>query len=210
MPVIAAYVSRHSTPDQRVAIWGSEPELYFYTRRHAASGHIYLYSVLERQPFATLLQKELCREIETAKPEFFVLVHMPKSLWIATSAVDQSTVTWLDSYLSSYYRPVGLVDIVSPRRTDYRWDDEATQAQPRRFQLHLGLPAKQLTGSRISRGCLSHFFNGLPTGPRCLGRQLSDAMPAVCGGDTSAKSPLFWRGETSGPMIVGKRESWQT
>jgi hypothetical protein len=131
MPVIAAYVSRHSTPDQRVAIWGSEPELYFYTRRHAASGHIYLYSVLERQPFATLLQKELCREIETAKPEFFVLVHMPKSLWIATSAVDQSTVTWLDSYLSSYYRPVGLVDIVSPRRTDYRWDDEATQAQPR-------------------------------------------------------------------------------
>jgi 4-amino-4-deoxy-L-arabinose transferase-like glycosyltransferase len=99
--VIASYLNRHSTPEQRVAVWGSEPELYFYARRRAATGHIYTYPLFERHPFAMMLQKELCREIEAAKPEFFIMVHMPKSLWMAESIVDSSTVAWLDRYVST-------------------------------------------------------------------------------------------------------------
>jgi hypothetical protein len=128
--VIAAYLNRHSTPEQRVAVFGSEPELYFYARRRSASGHIYTYPLLEEHPFALMLQREMCREIEAAKPELFVMVHMRKSLWMAASTIDRSTAAWLTRYVENYYRPVGLVDFVSPRRTDYLWDDQVTQAQP--------------------------------------------------------------------------------
>ena len=45
--VIADYLSRHTTPDQRVAVIGSEPQIYFYAKRRAATGHIYTYPLVE-------------------------------------------------------------------------------------------------------------------------------------------------------------------
>ncbi len=45
---------------------------------------------------------------------------------------------WSARYVDRYYRPVGLVDIRSLQRTDYRWDEEAAQAKPARIHPHLG------------------------------------------------------------------------
>ena len=36
--VIADYLSRHSTPDQQIAVLGSEPQLYFYAKRTPPQG----------------------------------------------------------------------------------------------------------------------------------------------------------------------------
>ncbi len=57
-PVIAEYVNRHSTPEQQMAVLGSEPQLYFYARRHAATGHLFAYPLTERNPFALKLQQD--------------------------------------------------------------------------------------------------------------------------------------------------------
>ena len=38
---------------------------------------------------------------------------------------------WSARYLNRYYRPVGLADTRSSRRTDYLWDKEAADARPR-------------------------------------------------------------------------------
>jgi len=41
--VISEYLNQHSSPNARIAVIGSEPEVYFYSRRHSATGYIYTY-----------------------------------------------------------------------------------------------------------------------------------------------------------------------
>jgi hypothetical protein len=129
-PVIADYLRRHSTPEQRVAIVGSEPEVYFYAKRLSATGFIYTYELMEPTPFARRLQEEMCREIEAAKPEFLVGVHVRAS-WTPTHDSDTFIFDWTARFATRFYRLVGLVDVISPRRTDYLWDEAARQAHPR-------------------------------------------------------------------------------
>ena len=55
--VVANYIRDNSTPSARVAVIGSEPEIYFLSRRHSATSYIYTYGLLEPQPFA----RQRCR-----------------------------------------------------------------------------------------------------------------------------------------------------
>ncbi len=130
---IADYLRRHTTPNQRLAVIGSEPQIYFYAKRKAATGHIYAYPLVERQPFARQLQEEMRREIEAAKPEFIVFVCMDLS-WLADPDCSRFVYEWAGRYVEKYYRPMGLADIVSPTETDYCWGEQAAQAHPRSSQ----------------------------------------------------------------------------
>ena len=128
--VIGDYLRRHSTPEQRVAVLGSEPQVYFYAKRLSATGFIYTYELMEPTPFARRLQEEMCREIEATKPEFLVVVNIWLS-WARRLNSDTFMFDRTDRYVKSFYRPVGLVDRISPKRTDYLWDDQAMEAHPR-------------------------------------------------------------------------------
>ena len=129
-PAIAAYISRHSTPDQTMVVLGSEPQLYFYAGRHSATGYIFTYALMEHQPFAERMRQEMCHEVEAAKAEFLVLVDIPSS-WSLTADVDPLMLESAHRYAHSHYHAVGLVDIISTERSDYRWGDQAAGAQPR-------------------------------------------------------------------------------
>jgi 4-amino-4-deoxy-L-arabinose transferase-like glycosyltransferase len=50
---VAEFVKAHTEPDERVAVLGSEPQIYFYARRRSASGHIYMYGLMEEHPTAS-------------------------------------------------------------------------------------------------------------------------------------------------------------
>ncbi len=127
--VIADYLGRHTTPEQRVAVIGSEPQVYFYAKRRSATGYIYTYELMEPTPFALQMQQEMCREIEAAKPEFFVFVAVELS-WLTKPDSNPFIYQWADRYAERNYRLVGLADIVSRTRTDYLWGDQAAQAHP--------------------------------------------------------------------------------
>jgi hypothetical protein len=58
-PAIADYVKNHSQPDDRVAVLGSEPEIYFYANRISATGYIYMYPLTESDSFARKMQEEM-------------------------------------------------------------------------------------------------------------------------------------------------------
>ena len=70
---VAQYIRDHSAPDARIAVIGSEPEIYFYAHRHSATGYIYTYALMEPQPNARKMQRDMMREIETNQPEYLVL-----------------------------------------------------------------------------------------------------------------------------------------
>ena len=114
---IGEYIRTQSSPSDTVAVLGSEPQIYFYSKRHSATGYIYTYGLMEPQPYAHQMQEEMIREIETARPKFLVLVVINKS-WLVGRGSDQTIFRWADKYCDENYDEVGLVNI-SDQGTDY-------------------------------------------------------------------------------------------
>ena len=125
---IGEYIRAQSIPSDTIAVLGSEPQIYFYSKRHSATGYIYTYGLMEPQPYADQMQQEMIREIETARPKFLVLVVVSKS-WLAGRDSDQTIFRWADRYCDTNYEEVGLVNI-SDRGTDYYFSGRPANVTP--------------------------------------------------------------------------------
>jgi general stress protein CsbA len=119
---IGKYIREHSEPDETVAVLGSEPEIYFYARRHSATGYIYTYGLMEEQKYASRMQQEMIDEIERKQPKFLVKVAVPTS-WLRKPNSDPNILLWSEKYIGDHYRSVGVAEI--GWTTTYRWDQEA-------------------------------------------------------------------------------------
>ena len=62
---IGRYIKDHTDANDRIAVLGSEPEIYFYADRKAATGYIYTFALMESQPYAKTMQSEM---IGSSKP----------------------------------------------------------------------------------------------------------------------------------------------
>ena len=128
---VADYIKSQTMPEARIAVLGSEPEIYFYSQRRSATGYIYTYGLMEDQEYALRMQEEMIHEIETAHPEFLVSVDVPTS-WLAQPGSPQVVkfLTWARKYIGGQYELVGIADILDDH-TEYRWNDDVTEYQPR-------------------------------------------------------------------------------
>jgi len=122
---VASYIRERASEQDRIAILGSEPQILFYSGRLSATGHIYMYGLMERQKYALQMQQEMIREVEASSPKFVVLVNVPTS-WLVTPASPRLVLDWMDRYLAAGYRVVGIVDIFDADLTIYRWDEAAS------------------------------------------------------------------------------------
>lgn len=127
---IGRYIQAHSSPDDRIVVIGSEPEIYFYANRKSATGYIYTYALMERQPFASRMQDEMIREVEAAAPAYLVFVGVSSS-WATTPASDTRILSWANQYTARCYERVGVADIDPVRGTTTRWDAESVRYEPR-------------------------------------------------------------------------------
>ena len=125
---VGDYLKSHASPDARIAVLGSEPEIYFYAHRHSATGYIYTYSLMEPQRFALEMQKEMISEIEAVQPEFVVVVNTPLSFGRLPDS-ETLILSWADEYLRNQYEKIGIVDMNDP--TEYIWGDAAPAYRPR-------------------------------------------------------------------------------
>jgi len=121
---VAKYIREHSTKDARVAVIGSEPQIYFYAQRHSATGYIYTYPLMESQPYALTMQHQMISEIESAKPEYIVVVINTYS-WLLQEASDMEIFGWAQKYTTEHYDRVGLVDCRLGTPGIERWGNEA-------------------------------------------------------------------------------------
>ena len=129
-PALASYMSNHSTPTNRIAVFGSEPEIYFYAHRHAASGYIYMYDITSPAAHAGEMKREMLREVEAARPEFVVDVHEPFSWSVGFSPEIQRIYEWLEQYLKSgNYRRVAVAENIAGEIV-YRWNSDAADHSP--------------------------------------------------------------------------------
>jgi hypothetical protein len=122
---IGRYLASHSTPDARIAVIGSEPEIFFYSQRHSATGYICTYPLVEPQPYAAGMQKEMIQEVEESRPDYVVYVSA-RSSWVqSTARISNGIFDWFERYHREQLRMVGLVEIRAGKPTQYHWLDQS-------------------------------------------------------------------------------------
>jgi hypothetical protein len=112
----AIQVGDHSDPGARVAVLGSEAEIYFYSRRAAASGYLFTYGLMETHQYAARCQEEMIEEVSAAEPEFIVFVGVPTS-WMVRETSSKHIFTWFADYTKTHYDIAGVIEMP--------WDDPA-------------------------------------------------------------------------------------
>jgi len=122
---IGGYIRAHSAGDSRIAVLGSEPEIPFYANRRSATGQIYMYSLMESQPYALTMQDDMIRDLEASRPDYVVLVTSPQS-WLQEPNSPSRIFDWWAAYGPQHYKIAGVADIISTDHTEYRWEDAGT------------------------------------------------------------------------------------
>jgi hypothetical protein len=113
---VADFIKSRSQPQDEIGIFGSEPEICFYTRLRCASSYLYVYPVLEKHRFAAQMQREMKQQIQTARPRFLVYVDKWSSWnWSPTLAEDRPFIDWAWNFAHDGYELVDQVAIPSPR-----------------------------------------------------------------------------------------------
>lgn len=106
---IAKFIKEQTKETDRIAVIGSEPQIYFYANRKSASGYIYMYPLMENHDFALKMQEELIKEIEEASPEIMVFVRVDLS-WLQNKDSHTLIYKWFQQYKENYER-IGTVEI---------------------------------------------------------------------------------------------------
>jgi 4-amino-4-deoxy-L-arabinose transferase-like glycosyltransferase len=99
MPAIAAEVAAQTSPDDRIFVFGSEPEILFHARRVSASRYIFLFPLFGEFGDAEQRQAGVVAELEAARPAAIV--------WIPTRFGPESPqilAQYTASLINSAYR----------------------------------------------------------------------------------------------------------
>ncbi|MFA5291856.1 MAG: glycosyltransferase family 39 protein [Phycisphaerae bacterium] len=125
---IAEFIKANSNKDDRIAVLGSEPEIFFYSHRRSATPYIYVYPLVEPHPYAVDMQREMINQIEATKPRFVVFVKFHYS-WLFRPESGKLILDWADNYVSTHYRQIGLVEIAVQGQTLYHWNSVAKSSK---------------------------------------------------------------------------------
>lgn len=134
--VIGRWIQEHTPPEARIAALCSEPQLYFYARRRASTGFLYLYALMERGELARRMQRDLMAEFEAAPPEILITAASRDSwadypgTWRDLRQTHAEFFAWYEQTLARY-EPVGVADVPARGPTVYRFGDELRGYAPR-------------------------------------------------------------------------------
>jgi hypothetical protein len=122
---VSTYIRGHSEPQETVAVFGSEPEIFFYSGRHSATSYLYMNPLVEKQSFAVQMQNHMMEEIQAAQPRFLVYVDAEPT-WggKSTLADNREFLDRLWTYTQRNYKLVNRVRIADDA-TEHLWADHA-------------------------------------------------------------------------------------
>lgn len=134
---IGQYLKNAAMPDARIAVLGSEPEIYFYAQHYSATGYLYMYSLIVRHKYTAQMQAEMLRELESNRPEFLVYVDVRDS-WGERKGMPQAAafLDRLSQFREQNYEQVGVAEIGDPHQISdpdeirYVWGDAAKNYAP--------------------------------------------------------------------------------
>ena len=122
-PEIAEYLKKHTSANDKIAVIGSEPEIYFDAQRRSATGYIYTYGLVEEQPLAAKMQEEMIGEIAAAKPKYIVFANVRCS-WLTQPRSETRVIDWALDYINTNYEIVAAYDLGSDMNSKPYWEEQ--------------------------------------------------------------------------------------
>ena len=107
---VGRYLAQRTAPGEPIMVIGSEPEIYYFAERPAASRMAIMYPMTGPYSYAERLRREFLAQWESALPNYVVLVRLPSSLSERPQQAQQF-VDVVSPLLKRYYVP----DTVLPR-----------------------------------------------------------------------------------------------
>jgi 4-amino-4-deoxy-L-arabinose transferase-like glycosyltransferase len=144
--VVAEHIRENFPEDVRVAVLGSEPEIYFYSKRRSATSYVYTAELMSRHSHALKMQQEMIDEIESARPEVIVYVKFRNS-WLMSKDSTLMIFGWAKRYIEKHYALVGLAHLIDMKNTLYYWGDAVSGYSPKSENLILVFKRKNLETS---------------------------------------------------------------
>jgi hypothetical protein len=102
MPAFADRLVKVTAPDQRVFIFGAEPEILFYARRVSATRYIFLFPLYGAYP--NIREKQIATTEEIKRKSPAAAVYAPNGLFFQ-QGTDQFFTEWSLSYLADNFLP---------------------------------------------------------------------------------------------------------
>lgn len=121
---VGRFLASRTAPEDQLAVLGSEPQIYFYARRRAATSYLYMYPLMEAHPYAERMQEELIAQLEARKPRYAVLVNVASS-WRMQPHSPRRIFEWSQDWVNREYEQVGLIEISPDGPSWIFWDDAA-------------------------------------------------------------------------------------
>lgn len=126
---IAKYINTHSKLEDNIVLIGSEPQIYFYTKKKSPSRHAYFTSVVNNVKDHKKWQREFAEGTEKANPKFVIFFNHPLSLLVQPNT-DKYIFEWANKYVNSNYHLVGLVDMIEGQHSTYLWSEQIGNYKP--------------------------------------------------------------------------------
>jgi 4-amino-4-deoxy-L-arabinose transferase-like glycosyltransferase len=122
--IAAAEIVRTSTTSaDTIAVFGSEPEIYFYSARHSATSYIYMYDLIKTQPYQLQMRQEMMRQIESARPRIVIYVDDWASWGWKRGQEQDKLFAWMERYIHENYEPIQQIQINA--LPAHRWGEAA-------------------------------------------------------------------------------------
>ena len=128
-PEIGRFLAEQTQPSEPIGVLASEPQLLFNARRVSVSPHIYMYPLMENQPYALKMQDELIAGIEQGAPKILVVWEEPVS-WLYQPGAPTRILDWVNPYLAEHYYQVGRVECSLDGPPRFAWDEAALAKPP--------------------------------------------------------------------------------
>ncbi len=132
--IIGEFIKKRTTPEDKIVIACSEPQIGFYAQRESVTGQIFTYTLVDSGKYMIELQDEFINDIQTKRPKISVYTWMGNS-WLNK---DQGMRVFkaIEDNHNKYYNLVGVTECIPTRRTQngpifwntqYHWDADAVQ-----------------------------------------------------------------------------------
>ena len=110
-PIIAKFIQANSHVGDKLLVLGSEPQLYFESKRQSSTGFIYMYPMMENHSYALEMQQQMSREIELNPPQLIVFVKIYSS-WLTRPESHTYLTGWANNFTSTYYHLIGAMSVL--------------------------------------------------------------------------------------------------
>lgn len=123
---LGQYLKEHTTPQDRIAMMGSETQILFYSERRSASRFINTYFLTSNHPRNRAMQHEMMADIERERPKYIVFARFPLS-WAILYNSPRDILEWFSDYGTKHYTLEGILQI-NQAGNQLLWGDEARAA----------------------------------------------------------------------------------